>query len=134
MPDFAFHANPDIGLMHGFSFSKTSIIVIAKTLTKICTKDGFLFKEDSAVAFKHVIYLVNFWHARFCFSLKSKFNLLIDVKIVKRRKHSYWLRISEKLIIGHCPMGFKRGKMRRENAREKGEILTKICQHEPINP
>lgn len=87
MPDFAFHANPDIGLMHGFSFSKTSIIVNAKTLTKICTKDGFLFKEDSAVAFKHVIYLVNFWHARFCFS--TKFNLLIDVKIVKRRKHSH---------------------------------------------
>jgi len=74
--------------MHGFSFSKTSIIVIAKTLTKICSKDGFLFKEDTAVAFKHLIYLVNFWHARFCFSLKSKFNLLIDVKIVKRRKHS----------------------------------------------
>lgn len=52
MPDFAFHANPDIGLMHGFSFSKTSIIVIAK----ICPKDGFLFKEDTAVALKRDLF------------------------------------------------------------------------------
>lgn len=56
MPDFAFHANPDFGLMHGFSFSKTSIIVIAKTLTKICSKDGFLFKEDTAVALKRDLF------------------------------------------------------------------------------
>lgn len=86
IPDLAFHANLHIAVMAFSSFSEKSIIFVAKTLRKVCTKDGFLFTEDIEVAFKHLTYLVNFWDARFCFLLQSTFNPLMNGKIVKRRK------------------------------------------------